>query len=241
MSIFDHNVCCTKLPISGLAALAPLRCAANVTVRIDGKWAWLHWQAANDDVLNHVLPVPGVTLYERRDEEWYRYGSHLPAADVPDSADGRPLRDVLIPGPLQTVKPRGDRMEPVILRLVADHRPRSTTALGCGLGDVLKWADTVSSTRLESIRAAHCSSQVMLLGTRLPLIPGCKRFWGSRVLVPLGFRLEPDLPESAIVEALGIANDELLLMDSDGGEVISTEALQPLSRTGIRLAVGETR
>ena len=32
----------------------------------------------------------------------------------------------------------------------------------------------------------------------LPLLPESVRYWGSELLVPLGFRAEPDLPEAAI-------------------------------------------
>ena len=66
-----------------------------------------------------------------------------------------------------------------------------------------------------------------------------ERFWGESVLVPLGQRLDPELPSDAIREALGIAADELLLLTGAAAEVISTAALWPLTRAQIRLALEE--
>ena len=60
----------------------------------------------------------------------------------------------------------------------------------------------------------------------------------TRVLVPLGQRLEPDLPESAVLDALGISQEELLILESDRAQVVACQALQPLTRAGLRLLAG---
>ena len=63
------------------------------------------------------------------------------------------------------------------------------------------------------------------------------RFWGETVLVPTGFRPEPDLPAAALRAALGVAADELLVLDETGAEVIPRAAFEPLTRAGVRLGV----
>jgi hypothetical protein len=80
---------------------------------------------------------------------------------------------------------------------------------------------------------------VMLLGQRLPTMSEGEKFWGDRVLTPLGFRPEPDLPESALLVALGVDEGDLLVIEAEGCEVVPRDAFRPLSRAGFRLAVAE--
>src|SRR5262249_55952334 len=78
-----------------------------------------------------------------------------------------------------------------------------------------------------------------LLGERLPLLHPSERFWGRQILVPLGYALQPALPESVLAEALGLDAEEIVLVRSEDTQIISQTALQPVSRSGIRLALGE--
>src|SRR5438552_1272829 len=82
--------------------------------------------------------------------------------------------------------------------------------------------------------AACRGRRVLLLGERLPLLDGAERFWGETVLIPLGRRPEPELPESAVRAALGVGEEELLLFANVDVEIISRAALQSLSRARIR-------
>lgn len=102
-------------------------------------------------------------------------------------------------------------------------------------------ADTATAAQIESVCGAHCAGRILLLGDRLPPLPDAERFWGSRVLVPLGCRPEPALPESALVEALGLQVGEIAVHDGTRIDVLPGDALQPLTRAGIRLAGAEGR
>jgi hypothetical protein len=82
---------------------------------------------------------------------------------------------------------------------------------------------------------------VLLLGNHLPPLPGAERFWGARVLIPLGYRPEPALLESALLEVLHLMADELAVWTLDGAEVLPRSALQPLTRSAVRLALAEAR
>jgi hypothetical protein len=59
------------------------------------------------------------------------------------------------------------------------------------------------------------------------------------VLVPLGYRAEPALPEPLLVRTLALEVEELALLTSDAVEIVSRRALAPLTRAGIRLALRE--
>jgi hypothetical protein len=106
----------------------------------------------------------------------------------------------------------------------------------CGLAALSAWAETIPSSRFRSLRAAIAGDVVMLLGLRLPSIVEGERSWGTKVLVPLGFRAEPNLPDAAIRRALGVAAEEILLLAPGGFEVIPNHVFRPLTLAGIRLA-----
>jgi hypothetical protein len=61
-----------------------------------------------------------------------------------------------------------------------------------------------------------------------------ERFWGDRVLVPLGFRAEPDWPEGALREAANVGPDELLVLTENATEAIPADAFGPLTRGAVR-------
>lgn len=234
-----NNVCCASLPAKSLGALAAVRDLSGVEVALLGDRAWLRWEAGEANVLRAVLPIRGVELFVTRDGHWYRFGRHLPAFDFPKDADYRPLCQILTPAPVCPVSPPPLAASPAALTLVADSRPRPAAALRCNADDLARWADGVPEGRLAALQGAQCGARLLVIGARLPALTKGERFWGTSVLAPLGRRPEPDLPPDALREALGVAVDELLLLDDAGAEVIPTAALGPLTRAAVRLASKE--
>ncbi len=78
---------------------------------------------------------------------------------------------------------------------------------------------------------------MILLGRGLPVVAGGVRFWGADVLVPLGFRADPDLPEPALRRALRVAEAAILVLEADEVEVVPREAFRSLTQAGLRLAL----
>jgi hypothetical protein len=232
------DVCCARFPASFVAALAELRCRADIDVIRDGDSLWLRWNG-DDEILRHVLPLPGVELFVRRGDAWVRFGERLPCDGPPDNADVLRLDRVIAPAPLSPTPAPVNLLEPTRLLLVRDAHARPASALRCSLGVLATWADSATTMQIESLQAARCGERVLLLGKRLPPLADAERFWGSRVLVPLGWRPEPALPESALVEALGLLGEDIALLGESGTEVLSRNDLQPLTRAGVRLAAAE--
>jgi hypothetical protein len=79
---------------------------------------------------------------------------------------------------------------------------------------------------------------VLLLGNTLPPLAGAIRFWGRTVFLPLGFRPEPNLPDSALRDALDLQADEIVFVREDRSEVVERSVFQPATRAGIRTAWG---
>jgi len=236
-----EHVSCARMPAEGLSWLAELRCAPDITVWRAGEYFWLRWPAGSDEIVDRMLAVPGVELFEQRGTTWYRRGEHLPAFDVPAKLDGTQLHQVLFPAPLaltpQCVSSSNGRTAPMQMRLVPEELRHPTTAFLCELEALARWAENATTAELSALRAVRWRSEALVRGANPPAIEHSKRFWGKRVLVPLGLRPDPPLPESALRAALNVANDQIVLLLPDGAEVIAEDLFQPLTRAALRMAV----
>jgi hypothetical protein len=225
-----------SLPASALGVLADLRCSPEILVALAGERAWVRWETGDPQVLSRLLPVSGVELYVNHEGQWYRQGHHLPAFHLPVHLPARPLHAVLTPAPVLPISaPRADH-SPIRAQLVADDRPRLTSAMMCKLSILKEWADWATTQQLSCIRGARRGRRVLLLGRRLPHLAGSERFWGGRLVLPLGYRLEPALPETELLQAWGVKENEFVLYHAEGALILSQSVFEPLTRAGIRVA-----
>ncbi|WP_406696247.1 hypothetical protein V5E97_35195 [Singulisphaera sp. Ch08] len=232
------QICCASLPQPALAALADLRREPEIRVLIQGDRAWVRWPAVDERVLRRILPVSGVLLFARHAGLWYQLGRHLPTFAIPRELDREsvPLATALVPDRIEVALPRRTSTQPARLRLVRDEFVRPASAMRCRLNALAAWAETVPSSRVNSLRAAIAGDLVMLLGSPLPALADGTRYWGAKLLIPLGFRADPSLSEDALRRTLSVASTELLLLTPGGYEVISSHVFKPLTRSGIRLS-----
>jgi hypothetical protein len=227
---------CACLPAENLAHLAPLRARPGLRVLLRGGLAWVFWPEGDEEVTRQVLPVAGAEVLCRRDGYWHRPGEHLPTFSIPDAEEARPLAAVLTPAPVVPEACSGHPLTPLPLTLVRDSEAaRPATALRCPVPVLLPWAESATSAQLGALEAAHCEGEVLLRGSRLPPLTGAERFWGGRVLIPLGFRPEPAFPEAVLAEVLQLWADELAVLGPAGAEVIPGSAFGPVTRAGVRL------
>jgi len=243
LSILDE-ISCASIPVSALPLLVGLRCRPEITAALIEDRAWIRWPPHQDVVLRQVLSINGVELYERRQGQWYRAGCLLPSFDFPAEVEGQPLDRVLLPSRFEAIAPATMPMARIVPALVRDEALRPASALECDVNKLASWADTVSQFRLAGLRAARCGNRVVVVGRpssslRCDIWSGAERLWGARVLIPLGWRPEPQVAENAILEAHGISETEYLLWKPTGSEAIPMSAFQSLSRGGIKSATSQ--
>jgi MoxR-vWA-beta-propeller ternary system domain bpX2 len=256
------DVRCASIPLDDLAVLAELRGRAEIRVQIVGDKAWLWWGPESrlqaEILVRRILPLRGVELFTQRGGRWYPLGAHLPAFGVPkaDGATGIRLERVIVPAPIDAEPPQPLLSDRLRVRLVRDDRgvARPATALRCTLGALETWADSATSAQLGALMAAWTmgsdgdetasggAPEVLVMGAAgtVPLLPQGVRFWGTEVLVPVGFRAVPDLPAPALLGAFGAKAGELAVLEADGFELIAHTAFEQLARAGIRLACAAT-
>jgi hypothetical protein len=243
-----------SLRVEDLASLADLRGRARLRVTVAGDRAWVWWQADSDVipelVAARIMPLEGAELFTRTGGQWYRLGEQLPAFGVPLGAPaaGLSLDRIVVPARISAERPERHLPARLAVRVVRDdsRMNRPAAAMRSSIDELAAWADWATSSRISRLRGAwrdhspgaEGQAEALVLGDpgALPLLPGSTRFWGTDLLVPLGFRVDAQLPASAIRHIVGAGQDELVLMDEDGYERIAEKAFQPLTRSGIRLA-----
>jgi hypothetical protein len=233
------EVSAARIPAGHAAALAPLRDRPEVRVFPGGDSLWVRFPAGRPEFVRCLLPVPGAAFFVLRSGCWFRFGSRLPTADVPPDGEGEAVAAVVGPEPIEPVLPADEALAPLVLGIVRGGSPRPATTLVCLAAELGRWAETATTAELAAVTAARSHDRAILLGSRLPNIPGAIRLWGDDLLIPVGFRPEPDLAPTAIREAVGAGADELVVLDDRGAEIIPRAAFEPLTRAGIRLALAE--
>ena len=235
MSEVLPGVTAARLPAAGLAAVAAARDLPGVRVHPAGDRVWVTWPAASPRVARLVLGVFGAEFFARRGDAWYRFPRRLPTADAPPGGDGVPLAGAILPGRVAPVAPPTSG-PPTTITLARGGPVRAATALICPVSALADWAAVALSDELAAVRVATGGGRAVLLGARLPSLPGATRFWGGDVLIPLGFRALPELPPALIRAAAGAGDGELLILTPDACEVVPDAAFAPATRAGLRLA-----
>jgi hypothetical protein len=249
-----RDVRCVCVPINRLQELADLRGRVEVRVTLAGERAWLRW-AADSDIMAEVLarrlmPIEGVELFTERGGHWYRLGEQMPAFGVPveDESSSSALEQIIIPGKLTAERPAKSATKPLLVRVLRDKQQttRPATAMRCLLHVLVEWAQQATSSQLSPLHGAwrvaspgeQGPAEAIVLGPpqSLPLLHGSIRYWGTDLLIPLGYRTEPDLPEAALRRLIGAGPADLVVLDEDGFELIGREAFRPLTRASVRLA-----
>ena len=221
---------------NNLAALAPLRRSKDLWVGETSTGVWVEWGSEMPAVVSALLPVPGVVFYSKRGTDWLPIHAAIPDFTAPgfDESQMIAIDHAIVPEPISATPPQS-ACERVPVTLVPSDVPRRTTALRCDVPTLVGWSERATSWEIGRLRGAICENRVLLRGDSLPILAGAERFWGDRVLAPLGLRPEPAWPEKTLRESAGVDDSEILILTPQSAEAIPTSSLQPLSRAAIRM------
>jgi hypothetical protein len=232
-----QQVCAAHFLEQHLPLLGRLRNVLTLRLHVHNGEVWIQFPAGERAVLECLQVVPGVRFFSQIDKVWYRFGNSLPTSEHPPTGAGRPLTMLLQPSGLTAeAVTQLEPISPVRLGLVRSGVARQTSALRCQLSDLQGWIDSATTSEIAAVRGVYFSNEVLLLGEVLPVVPGSIRFWGQRVLLPLGFELSESYSEQSILAAVRAANYEMLLIQETEVQFVMMSLLQPLTRAGLRLA-----
>ncbi len=228
-----------RVPLADLPRLAPLRDRRDIRVRVADGVAWVRWTASRAEAVRALLPLAEAVFFRLEHAVRYRFGNRLPTGETPPTGEERRLSSVLFPRAVQPTPPDAGETLRIPLRLVRGGRPQPATALRCPLAALRTWADTATTAELAGVSGLVSGDRAALFGPTLPALPDAVRFHGSDVLLPVGFRLEPDLPVAVVRAATGAEAGEVVMVTDEGWERIPRDRAEPLTRAGLRLAMNE--
>ena len=231
------SISAARIPAESLGRLALFRDRSDIRVSLADGVAWVQWPTGDLAAIRSLLPIQGVQFFRSESGIWFPFGSRLPAVVGPPKDPGQPLAAVLIPSRFPIIESNESSDTRLTLRLVRDGEPRPTSGLLCPVGSLGTWTSTATTTELAGVLGARSGERVILLGSKLPSIPGAIRLYGESPLIPLGYRPDPMLPASAIREVAGAEPGELVVFTEAGLDRIPRTAFEPLTRAGIRLAI----
>lgn len=234
-----RDITCASIPAFCQDRLASVRAQKQIKAQCIGGTIWLIWPSSTKDVAELIYPLPGSELYQRQQQYWFAFRRQLPSFDVPDLTTARPLAELLFPASVSLPSLPGNPLQPIPLTLITDTTPRLATALECKLVDLHDWLDSVPNVRFSGLKALCKNISILILGKDLPPIAESQRFWGTRLLTPLGYRYDPFFPEATLLDILDLASKQLLLLRSTGMELIDQSHAKPLTRAAVRLALRE--
>lgn len=232
-----QSLAAARLPAAGLAALAAVRHFPDVTVQMDGDTAWVHWPAGRLDVVNCLMPVAGAIFYRPVGDEWFRFNSRLPASECPPETDKLPVSSVIVPERMEPRAPFDADASSIVLTVVRGGPTRPATAMLALMRDLASFAETATSRELSSVQGALDGDRAILLGPSLPSVPNATRYWGESLFVPLGHRVEPELPPELVHVAVGATADDFVFLNESGAEIVPRSAFRSLTRAMLRLAL----
>lgn len=236
-----EELTCARLAIRDLTRLADLRCEPGLDVALAGEHLWVRWPPGSDRIPWALLPFFPCEFFTRHDGHWFSRGCALPTFDVPLDHQYRPLFQVLFPAPIQALEVPSENFVAVALRLERDTAYRPARALVCGLEALLKWAEVMPGVMLARYQAVISHKSVLAVGRNVPWVSPGERYWGERVLTPMGYRPCPCLPEEGLREAAGAGDDDLLVLHHDRRELIPQGLFSPLTHAALRRAQSQVR
>lgn len=227
-----HNATLARIGTGDLARLGVLRGSPGIAVRLDADAAWVRWQGADSTIVSALLPAPGAAFFERRDGYWLPCGRLIPV-DVPQ--DGfAPLESALLPQATPALAAGQASLAAVRFSIARSDRVQPCSAVVCSPAAVAAWAAMAPDAEIARLEGCRSGNIAIVFGAPPPLIAGGERLWGQRVLLPLGWCAQPDLPESTLCEAAGCGPDEILLWRG-GAVLVPRKAIVKLTRAAARL------
>lgn len=227
-----------RVAFEDLAALADFRVDSGIRVVAAGDRVLARLPQGTSEAVERLLAVRGAELFVESLGGWYRLGDRIPAFDINWNEDQSiPLAQVLLPGFVRAELPSAIDPVAIAFRLVPCIEPRPTSALICSIENLAAWADDSPTVAIERLRGAVSRRRAFVVATvgTPPAIVEAERYWGERLLIPLGRRPEPNFNEDILVPLFNLGDDRAIVRE-DGFERIPCSAIRPLSRASIRLA-----
>ncbi|QEG39809.1 hypothetical protein [Roseimaritima ulvae] len=131
-----------------------------------------------------------------------RPGQQVPTASLPGDLSWQLIDqcfDFALPAP--GIGAQAALQERPPLRLERGGNQRTAAAMIVSLSELAAWVDTAAAVRMQPLLWLRRADQALVFGTPLPPLDGVLFAACEQVLLPVGFRWQPDLPASSVFRA----------------------------------------
>lgn len=225
-----------SLPPGSIALAADLRLNEDIELLEEEGGFWLRGRHAEGTLLHALRSLPGARLFHACPDERLREEHHRLSNRTTPHGDWVPLSRWATPAPppVLAIRPAVPRTR---LRLVPDDLPRETRALLTTFDLWSAYGEQAALCRLESLEFAVSSEdRVLVRGSPVPPLPGTYLTENGGVLFPLGTTWYPRLDPRLVRDLVDAAGDDLILITSDGVELLEARHRVAATRASIRAA-----
>jgi hypothetical protein len=219
--------------------LYDLRRASGLHILADREFLWLRGDSSDASLARRIQSIPGAEWFAiGSDEQLTRRDETVPCERLPV---GRwmPLLDWLdLKLPTAGFAPRVQ--ERVMLKLVRSNQLAEANCLQTNWQVWHDYALTAPQIRLNQLGfAVSIEAKVLIRGKPVPPIPGQRFSESDGVIVPVGWRFEPDIEPLAVRQVLELDDSEMALFSQDGSyERLPESAFVQATRSAVRLTHG---
>lgn len=225
--------------MSQASALGTLRLVQGIDVLADQHHVWVRGNVLSSDLLRRIRTVPDAELFARRSGDQLSFWeATVPCERLPDGS-WQPLAKWL-----ELEFPRagfaGRTTSKMALTLARAATMSMSNVIATAWSVWKQFATTAPSVRLNPLSFAVSSElQVLILGTPLPPLSGQTLVEESGVIVPSGWRFEPELSHRAVADVLGLSPDDYALFEQDGSFTrIARSSFVKATRSAVRASDG---
>ena len=198
------------------ASLGQLRLTAGVEVGEQKELVWVRGPHADEHLTKTLRALPAIARYEiLSDKSLRNIEARIPTAALPD------LRWQPIAAWIQAEFPVAAlpafEPRPISLRLVRSSDERGADLLLTALEEWTRFGDRAPLGRLQRLRfAAAGDGLVLVRGTPLPPLPGCRFVVHGSIAVPAGFTWRSEVGLDVLTRRFGASAEALVLWREDG-------------------------
>jgi hypothetical protein len=224
-----------RIPTNGVSQVAQLRLIEGLEVLVDAHNVWLRGTNWDSQISQRIRSIAEADRFMiRPDQQMTRIDETVPCGRLPEG-NWRSLRSWIqlqLPGAGFAASSR-DR---VTLRLVRSSTPKVANVLETTWTNWSDYAISAPLVRLDPLAFALSDRDIVLVwGTPQPPIPGRRYVESNGVIVPCGWRFEPDVGTAVACRVLSLQEGEFAFFHEDGSfERIAPEAFVRASRSAVR-------
>lgn len=208
-----------RLPSGDSQQLAAIYDWPAIDCLAQGSWLWLRLTGPAEQLELLLARLPSATVFQMDSTgRIVPTGQQVPEAECPEG-NWLPLRSqVRLQLPTAQYAPTSAVSLP--LKVQASSHPRDINLILSTLNQLQTAVTNNYRNRFETLEFATAQdSQVLVRGPHCTLVPGTWFHLTDGIAVQAGYRIVPDVAESAIAAALNLETDQILLCFGNGTQI----------------------